>query len=365
MPRAKTTCAKATPYKRKTMVTTDDNLYDVRAKGDRMIRRASMMWRIDPVFNGVQDTDGPEANTFIVKYSFPPLEKPNAGDLSSLCVPANILLPRIQDIKIQAYGTSAVETRVTPGALGWDTNADVKSVIMATTYDPKLWYESWKADVVAKYLDGVYTFDESSAALELLLVHARPFLCRVDNPSSFQNTPRQATQPGNSTSMVAGPDDGKVFQIKVPQLMQASVVWFICQCPGMFDEERRCCASIFAEIDYDYEKVDMKQYLWMQTQNPNSILNVYNDTPYAKAYGPMAVSEDGTGQQAASACYAYTSEGDFNTVLVRTAGATPPNVEATPIAESIPDPPPKLVHCEMNLMPTIPRKQQPPTTKKI
>lgn len=327
MPKTRKACARPQPYQKRFQITECDNVSSARAKGNRLMRRASMMWRVDPQYNPQLNQDGPVGNMFIMKYTFPELAKPNATDLSSLCAPNDILIPKIQDIQVLSYGGPMVEQRQNPGLLGWKTNEMVKSVIMCTLRNPNLWYDDWRNEWVTNFAAGLYTLDEPSAALELVMAHAKPFMVRIDAPSSIRQTSQGAAVPGGKCGVMPNTDDGKMFQCKLPQLLQTSEIWFVNLSPGFFDITRRAESSVWVNIDYDYEKVDMKQFFWMKTQDPDSIFNAYNDTPDAKAIGPMVISVDNQGTDSAASSYGWVSEGDLSVSITSTSGTQAPTVE--------------------------------------
>lgn len=328
-----TVCATAKAYKRKVTTTMNENLTEAQKKGNRLIRRASLMVRVDPLFHPASDQAGPFANFFIMQYEFPTLEKPNATDLSSLCSPTEILMPRIQNLEFLCYGCNATQGyNPQPDPGGWFPGTGVGSCFFATLRDPVTWYDDYKNAVTKALVNNDLLFNEASAARELLMIWAKPFAIRNDKVTLM----RQYTNLG-----IVGPqnnefisyqdiDSGKMFQCKYPQSMQTSKIWFGIMAPGMFGQFRRCDAQVWINIDYDYEKINMEQYFWLQTQDPDSIFSVYNDSPEAKVYGPMPIAVDFQDNNTSAAAYAYSSEGVLTPVLVYNAetGNAPPHVSS-------------------------------------
>jgi hypothetical protein len=330
MPKTRKTCAKPAPYTKKVSVTRSDNLSEVRAKGNRMMRRASIMIRVDPIYDPTREQAGPFANLMLMEYEFPELQRPNATDLSSLCAPTEILMPKIHNLEFLCYGLNASQDLSPPPNLaGWLGAASVGSSVFATLRDPEIWYNDYVASVLDAQTKGDITFDEQSAARELLLIHAKPFAIRNDQ-ASVMRVLKEGTATQSKTGTYSEVDNGKMFQCKFPQSMQSSKVWFGIVAPGMFGKFKRCDSNVWINIDYDYEKIDMKQYFWLKTQDPDSIFNIYNDTPYAKAYGPMPFSIDFQDDESSAAAYAWTSEGDIYPIIVQSDKSPypPPHVSA-------------------------------------
>ena len=336
MPKAKSVSAKAKPYQPKFTVSNSERLTEVRKSGDRMVRRATIMIRVDNAqFAGtsVDSDQGPVGNLMLVKYKFPELARPNAADFSSLSAPKEILIPKIKGMEFLAYGLNTIHCA--GGNLDhWNFEASVGSCVFATTRDPEFWYDDWKAALDPT----IYDFGEPSCALELLMYYAQPFAMRVDKPQAYILQNVSAALEDRKFGMCPNIDDGKMFQSKFPQTLQFNEVFIGIMAPGMFDKyggrgNRRCDNSLWVNIDYDYEKIDMKQYFWLQTQEKDSIFNAYNDTPEAKVYAPETFLYDDTDATGDAAVMGYVSEGSLTAINMTLADNTPPNVAAPASSE--------------------------------